>query len=424
MRIQKNASLKLILIILFLFYVFASSFVVYKYQHRSGDNLFNLGFDFGSLVQNIVNNNIYKDGIFTGHRMPLIPYFLSAIALAYNNLLFAYLVKNLIFFSLLSACIYAAAKNSQHLNRYILFGIAIYALSFPQLLLHGFSIEVEEGYLVAFISALFVGLLYSGKIKNKWIFLCLALLNGLMFLTKTSMPFFSAMACLLYYFVTKSRKVFLTFAVVLVISAVSWGLFNLHNSGRFNISCSLNGYTFYKSNNELTLTVYPKYSIDLLSDEIWSRRSKGDGMNEWDIDRYFVFKALEFIKGHPLDEIRLLLLRLYVVFLGISDTANIYGETHLLLKKIGMLYMLIFRVIFLGSILIAAKSIFAAKGRPLLEGDERRTVSTVYLVFISSFIVYYLFGGVCQRHIIPLVPVTLFYLVWILNENSRRALYS
>ncbi|MGB2706112.1 MAG: hypothetical protein WBC74_04595, partial [Candidatus Omnitrophota bacterium] len=374
---MKNKKLALILTFLAFSYIIAGSFIVYKYQHTPGQDIFDAGFCFGPLIKNIVVNNTYTFGMFTAYRMPFVPYFLSTIALLYNNLLFAYIVKNLIFFSLVFMCMRAVAKRLLDVNKYVLLAIAIYVLSFPQLALHGFSIEYEEGYLTAFILVLFTYLLLAKDVKNKWVFLFPALINSLVFLTKSSMLPLSVAVCFFYWWVTKSRRVFFTFVSMLLVAFLAWGAFNLRNSGNFTILCSFNGYNLYKGNNEFALSVYPERSLDVLNPKIGAVQKPKDIIeNEWDFDRFYRKKAFEFIGNNPLEAMKLCLARFYAMFIKITNVVEEGGREPDPLKILGTAYMLLFRIIFWLCALLSVRNIFTGKNRRL---------AWIYLGFVLSY---------------------------------------
>lgn len=402
---------------IFCLYITTFSLIVCSYQHKPGENLFDTGFCYGPLVKNIVVNNSYSSGSLTGYRMPFIPYFLSAIGSIYNNLPFAYLIKNALFFALLYIAFFLIRKEITNVNKRALFFIVIYALSFPQLVLHAFSIEYEEPYLIVFISILFAYILAAKKMKNIKMFLFPAAINALVFLTKSSMLPFTIAVSLFYYWRTGKGRVFLAFASVLLAAVLGWGFFNLHSSGRFAVSCSLNGYNFYKGNNELTLKLYPKYSLDALPSEIL-QAPPDKNMDEWEIDRYYFTKGLRFIKEYPARALRIFWARFYVLFIRIDGTIDIDEKPSYGLRLAGILYMFVFRIIFFVCLAIALKNIISKKGRALLEGAEEAVVSSIYLGFIAAYSCFYLAGFAYERYVMVIVALTLLYLVWILNDRT------
>lgn len=404
--------------LLFLLYVITFLLIVYSYQHKPGENLFDVSFCYGPLIKNLIVNNSYSADNLAGYRMPFIPYFLSTIGRIYNNLPFAYLVKNILFFTMLYIVFFLMRKKITNINRRMLFFIIIYALSFPQLVLHAFSVEYEEPYLIVFISILFAYILAAKKIKNILVFLFPAAINALVFLTKSSMLPFAIAVSIFYYWRTRSRKVFLVFASMLLAAVLAWGFFNLHNSGRFAISCSLNGYNFYKGNNELTLKFYPKYSLDALPSDILTVPNYKN-MTEWEVDRYYTMKGLRFIKDHPLDAFRIFLARFYVLFVRIEGTVDIDEKPLYGLRLLGMLYMLVFRIIFLVCLVISLKNIFGKKGKALLGGAENAVVSFIYLGFIAVYSCFYLAGFAYERYVMVIVALTLLYLAWILDDRAH-----
>ena len=70
-------SFRYVFIISFLLYALIGSYLVYKYQHTPGEDIFDVQFCFGPIIKSIVGGELLTG---TGGRMLLIPYLLSAIA--------------------------------------------------------------------------------------------------------------------------------------------------------------------------------------------------------------------------------------------------------------------------------------------------------------------------------------------------------
>lgn len=427
---KRNSTIKRwFLIAYFLYFLSVVVYHLYNYSNWNGQSIFGISYGFGKLIENITTSNTYaacnKEFCFTAHRMPFIPYFLSAIAYFNEDYLFVKLLKNLVFVSLFWLCIYYIWIYAKNVTPYALLLILGFTLSFTPLFFALWSINVEEGYLISFISLLFVHLLLVKKVKNGQIlsvqnhprFLILAIVNSLVFLTKSSTAPLSIVFCLLYYWITRSFKVFVIFACSLFVASLSWGLLNLHNSGVFTTASSWNGWNLYKGNNELTSSIYPSVHLDnldrknLIAPEI-------DLSDEWSYDKYYRNKAIEFMTSHPIETLRLFTTKFYVFFISISEGKALPLPA---LLSLNTLYRLVFRIIFILCFVYALRSTFFKKGRAMLIAEEKAVISAAYICVVLVYSAPFLAGFAYERHVMPLVLPTMFYLVWMLDKRGQSS---
>jgi hypothetical protein len=434
--IQKHRRTKTWFLIAYSLYFFAVIFYhLYNFSKWQGQSVFDIPYNLGPLIKNIITNNTYaecgiygmsKDFCFTAHRMPFIPYFLSAIAYFNQDYLFVKLIKNLIFVSLFWLSIYYIWIYAKNVRPPILLLILGFTLSFPSLNSDLWALHLEGAYLIPFISLLFVNILLAEKVKNGQLlkvqnqpkFLVLAIINSLVFLTKSGMAPLSITFCLLYYWATRNFKVFTIFACSLLVASLGWGLFNLHNSGVFTTSSSLDGLNLYKGNNELTSTLYPLGNLDILDQKrlILPEVNLSD---EWAYDRYYRSKAIEFIKSHPLETLKLSSAKFYNAFISINRTPTGGRLSLSNFLSLATLYRLIFRIMFAVCLFYAVKYTLSKKGKALLEAEERAVISAAYICFVFVFSAPFLVGFAYERHITPLIVPTIFYLIWMLDMRGR-----
>lgn len=426
---------KTIFIAAFIFYTIICSLAIYSYQFRGqGVGIFDISYGFGPLVKSIVKEGSYRvcgmqyiqhpgqDLCFSGHRMPFVPFFLAALVLIYNNVLFVSIAKNLILSSLIFICIYSTLQQNRN-NRYLILGSYIFALSFPPFILQNFTLYAEEAYLIPFVAILFNYLLLNKGAVSTKILILLSAINALLFLTKTSMIPVCILFCFFYYIITRNRRVLAAFICSLAIALVSWGLFNLYSSGRFTIFSSYSGFTFYAGNNEFTPAVYADPDIetlDVLIDKIYCPVRLPD---EWAYDRYYTEKAVKFIRDNPLIASKLFARRFYTFF--IRTTNRIDSPEKLPFAKAveyaGAFYMLLFRLIFAFSFFHALARICRGGFKNMFGQDEESTIALLYLGFIFFYSLPYIVASAYMRHVVPIIIPTMQYVAWSIRKRNEKS---
>jgi hypothetical protein len=409
---------RVVLIAGFVLYVLGISIVALKFRERNlpTGSIFELQAMYGPLVKNLFTLNLYAspDMLLTGHRMPFIPYFLTAIAKVRNDVFLAYAVKNLIFFSLTLAVLLFWKRHAPGGNDRPGLLTMVALASFPQFIFWATSPDIDEGYLIHLIAALSVGLFLFEKIvrARKWLIISsLGLLNAFLYLTKSSMLLLSIVICLLYWLKSSDLKVFGVFVGFILGAVTLWGWMNLQHSGTFAIGTSLDGWNLYKGNNEAALLLYPKYNLDIADDEGLTAFKRPAGMNEWEFNRVARGKAIEYALEHPLDELRLMGRRFIVFFLEIRRNPLYRGETQFEspVYWLGTLYMLVFRLVFLGSLWMGARRLWSYLHKPRSRGMEYILSTLCYAGILIAFALPYLVGFTSERHLMPLVIPTVIY---------------
>ena len=386
--------------------------------------VFDLGYDFGPLVNMLFTSHVYAspDLFWTGHRMPLIPAFLALIAHLSTDAQIATIVKNLVWFSPLAGAFWLAWKQFANIPRLILLMVAGYLLSFPQLVQYGFLPDVEEGYLIPLLPLLFLGLLLLDRTKREpnWpAFLLLATMNAGLFLMKSSMLYLSLAFGLAFGLHTRRWRVLGLFLGLTLLAALLWGMLNLQHSGRFTVGSSYDGINFYKGNNPLAASMYPPYNLDAIPlDDL--QKTAPTPLNEWTLNKHATTQAIQFIQTHSLDALQLFIGRLFIVFFEVRRTPIWPGEEQIAapIQWVGILYMLAFRVAFFGVIGYAAVSL--ARRRRFLAKDARKEL-WLFICFLALVLMYtgpYLAGFAYERHVLPLIIPTIAYALWLLDRRQ------
>ncbi|MFH1868878.1 MAG: hypothetical protein ABH843_07895 [Candidatus Omnitrophota bacterium] len=425
---------KILFFAAFIFYTIVCSLVIYSYQFRGqGIGIFDISYGFGPLVKSIVKEGAYRvcgvqylqhpgqNLCFSGHRMPFVPFFLAALAFVYNNVLFVSIAKNLILSSLIWICIYSMLRQYKD-RKYLVVGAYIFILSFPHFILQNFTLYTEEAYLIPLVSLLFNCLLLSKKIVNKQLFIWLSIANALLFLAKTSMIPLCILFCFFYYIITRNRKILYVFICSLALAFLSWGLFNLHSSGKFTIFSSYSGFTFYAGNNESSLSVYadPDFeTLDVLVDKIYCPVELPD---EWAYNKYYTDKAIEFITNNPLTALKLFAARFYAFFIQINNRINSPGKLPFAktIEYAGTSYMLLFRLILWASIFHALAVLFRGGFKNIFCRNEESIIASLYLSFILFYSLPYIVASVYMRHVIPIAIPTIQYAVWAMDKRLKN----
>lgn len=400
----------------FIGYVLTISIVSVLFRHLPTRDIFDLQFEYGPLIKSIVTSNVYASPAinFTGHRLPFIPYFLSIIAIIRNDIIFASILKNLIFYSITFIAVRIWWLQTGGLPKKLKLLVVTFVALFPPLIFWGASPDADEGYIIHVMALLFavLFLMEREKISRRWLLIVgLASLNAILYLTKSSMLLPTIVICFLFWLKSRRVKLFIVFASILFSSVLFWGLMNLRHSGTFAINTSLDGWNLYKGNNELTLSLYPPYHLDILDMEKLMPFKRPYGMGEWEFNDSARRRAIQFAKDNPVDELRLIGRRLFIFLIEVRRNPLYRGETQFEspVYWASTLFMVVFRLMLFGSLYGGIKSLFRdiRVSRAPLSNDSINTI--IYFGIVASYSVPFLVGFVYERHLMPLVIPTIFY---------------
>lgn len=393
-------------------------YLYYRGISRPGQpGSFGLDFGFGPLIEAIVRRHEYRTvqlGIpFSAYRMPVIPLLLAALSKVSYSLLWITLAKNALCCGLLSVAVYRARSLVAALPRPLLGGAALLGLTMPQMLHFGFVLEMEEGYLISMIAFLFVHFLLAargdrssfGSLRRQaatWT--VLVLVNGALFLTKSSMLPLSCVFAILFWVASRRNLVGIAFITAALVAPLCWGMHNIARTGHFAITSSADGWNGYKGNNSLTHTLYPQQSLDLL-DILNLIPAPPSIHDEWSYDAYYRSKMFEFIKEHPGEVLRLDLRKAQVFFLAVGTSP---GHPRLSgfqawMYRANAVYMVMFRAVMVAALFLAFRTVLrGAKGT--------RLAAAGFLAVTFCYAGPYVIGFAYQRHVMPLVLPTLIYI--------------
>jgi hypothetical protein len=408
-----------------------------RYLSRYPDTtLFNVRPVFGPYIKNLVQEGSYYlkyDGIiYYARRLPLIPYFMAAIAYVHNSIVFGFFIKNLLV-CFLTAYSFKILLSNTKTKTYVVI-IAIIGIFFiPYNLNILLDIDHEEAYAWALLLMFFSLLSYSIRYKEKLFnIVIMSILIACLLLLKSTYIYLGIFLSFYLFLTLKSRihkiiPLSFTLSVILL-----WGMFNYNSSGYFallNRMSSWNGENLYKANNEYALKYYPKYHPDAYRESIIAKHlSNHNFSNEWERNQFFEDKAKSFILSHPLEVLHLAWIKTTVFFLDIREINVIpgvverFGNKSLLEKAMFYVSMLINRaLLFLALILSIHYSFFAGK---IHELKWRKKISLAYLSIVIIYAFPCIIGYAMYRHVVPLIPLTIIFLIWVLSGKNQNNLHN
>ncbi len=420
--------------LLFLITTFSLLFSL-RYLNRYPDqSLFDVRPLFGQYIKNLVQEGSYyyktDDGkrVFYALYVPLIPYFMAAIARIYNSVTFGFFAKNLV-----AALLVAYAFKITFANTKIKMYAAIAALFFICLIPYNLNIMIdidhEEGYNWSLILVLF-SLICSVLFKEKLFHVVMiSILIAALILTKSSHVYLCIFLTI-YLFIKLKSSVHKFIPVGFTLAAfLLWGTFTYTHTGYFaslNNMSSWNGRNLYKGNNEYTLKYYPKYHVDMLNFIDPLLKTKQNFSNEWEESRFFEAKAKKFILDNPLKALDLAWRKAIVFFIDVRENNVLpyvikkFGDKSLLEKAMFHGSMIVNRLLLF--LAIALSGYYAFFTRKFKDFKWQRQVSLLYLSIVILYALPYIVGHNNYRHVVPLIPMTVMFLIWIFSEKNKNSL--
>ncbi|OYU67968.1 MAG: hypothetical protein CFE22_01255 [Cytophagaceae bacterium BCCC1] len=411
------------LVLLTLIYLLGGSIFLHLFYLKDWNHsIFEIAFNFGDVVENIINHNKfegkYADNIdidFRAHRLPAIPYLIAYLSKIFctQKILFVALLKNLIF-SLLWIPFLHEGINKRSIKPIYKVIIAGFLLSFPQLFLHGLQIDLEEAYIIP-ILAYYWFLVIHDKPFTKWQQAYFIVLPSLLFFSKnTFLYIIPILSVIIFITDRKKTKLIIASLLLLVISAYSLASFNQKNSGRFTLKYSLEWFNIYKGNNERTAAIYPKYSLDILDFEDYYK-IPDSVKTEWEFNEFFKEKTITYFENHQKEILELLPTKILTIWFDIRPNGIFPGFEKTLitpLKILGMTYMLIFRILQWFCLIY----LFL-----MLLGRNRKyhvSLSLKYISLIGLYFIPYTIAFGFERHLLPVIIPTLLTLLKIIEDKQ------
>lgn len=407
-------------------YVLLAALTLEHWQQRSGQSLRELGFGYGVLIGAIEDTGAYRvaagvhyPGVaFSAHRLPFIPKFLLGLkAVLGDDLGRVALAKCLLFGGLVVAAIGVLLRGCRAPLWLVLLLLGL-VLTMPRWVLNTFEVGLEEGYNTPVLALLFALLWFQpGDGRSCWGWtLGVGLLLVLLLFLKSSMVYWCLAVPVLVWLRWRNPA-----RAGVLLGLVLGGLlllasFNARHAGCFTIGSSWEGWNLYKGNCEHTAELYPPYSLDLLDYEgkVTADRPLKD---EWEHNDYFRHKAFSFIREHPVQFLELAVRKAWIFYGEIRASGlaqrgeSRYAKPAYLLQ---IPWMLAFRVALWAAILLAVAAVIRAPWR-----SELSMAALTYLVFLVLYSGFHVVGFAYERHVMPVVMPTIFYLLWRWSHNAE-----
>lgn len=375
------------------------SILLARQQLTPGESLFSLRNGVGPVVKSIVQQHQF--GLVDGNygwrcyacRMPVVPllgaasYWLSPRAIVFL------VIKNMLLWSL---SIWACFRLKQHYNikpKWLSMSALILLIS-PYTLSTAGQIEVEEGFLFAFVLSMFCLLI---TVDSPLSALALGLSISAVYLTKSSMM----LACMTAaaWLILKHRNRMLSMTAIplatLSIAILGWGVYTYAVSGVFAVgsdSSSWNGWNFYKGNNSYAEALYPRISLDALDHEQLINRllPTTPVRNELDLSHAQMALGRAFLHEKPTLFVKMELKKLVVACCDLGESPERAAGRP---RPVVMWSNLVSHVT-LGCVVVIA-----------LMNLRRRRISeaeALALLLAIAIVVPYLGGFLYMRHLIPI----------------------
>jgi hypothetical protein len=276
---------------------------------------------------------------FSAHRMPVVTFFMVAVAKVFNNVLFLVTLKAVLVMSLLCVAIWMVASQAENW-RPLAIALAVVFLANPSNCLIMLGPVSEESVLVAqmaLAAAILFGEGTTPASMSTRRLLCLGLLVALMPMTKSS-SFAPALviSLLVALYARRDKLAALLPIAMLAVSLTAWGTFTYRASGHFAFGStlsSLNGYNLHHGYNPHYGEVAPRYNLDLPVIRGQITRDV-DVRDEWEFNRYFADRAMKFVRENPGTAAWYLVIKTYVAVFKLTPEYQPYsGQDGFFLPK-------------------------------------------------------------------------------------------
>lgn len=393
MKSARNTRSTPVLVLAFVAYAFAACAAVWLVQTPRA--ITDLAFGFGPAAAEIARGHFAP----SAHRSPLVPCYLGFMAAHGGHTLIALLAKNALTQPFLIWTLFRILPRRG--GRWA----TAFALTCPQFVAHAYALIPEEGWLIPWLAFAAYHLVCDRSELQPRRLLLLGLVLAPILLTKSSMRILCPALAILLIVRTRSRVALMALGACCVAAFLAWGTYNYAATGQFRLASSLDGYNLYKGNNPRAAEVYARRSLDELSPEIVAA---ADWSDEWGASDGYARLALDFWRADRAAACRLFLMRAYRMFLAVTPLDLGEGGPAIRgLHLIGVAYMLLFRVLFLGCVGWAAWCLARrGAGRPVFE-------SLAFLAFTIFYSAPYLLAFAYERHALGLVVPTLLFAVCV-----------
>ena len=448
-KISSKSSIIFLSIFFLILKIFASSYLI-----EINKSIYELSFGFGNLIKNLVENgefrSCFKEKCQYASRMPIIPLLIATLSHISKSQFIIAIIKN-IFLSLFFIMNYLiiikiSLIDKKFVNKLFLVSLIVLSFSLP-LIKHSSSITYEEGYLIepiilwliSFLTALRLILIYKNKSASYKIILTTSLLGLLIFLIKSSMLLIFILSLSLVafsfwkFYKNKGQKIYpLASIIICIVTLSAWGIHQLNKTGKFSIMTSYDGENFFRGNNDVSYKIYPHYSLDLIfntqkisiknelitSEILFPDFSKFTNEVEW--NKYYKKMSKEWIINNPKKFFNFFIKKINNFYLSYKKTPySIYENENQEnnIKRIDKIFTAVWliegRIFLLATILLIIKR--------YMNNDKFMKIQSIIIILILlAYSIPYLIGFNYERHITPflLIVIICFFSLTTISQKK------
>ena len=421
-------------------------------------SIYELGFGFGSYIENIINNQQYKSNdcwfsislgqeeCLRSSRMPALPLVVSLLGLFSKNQITVAIVKASLFELIqIFLCFLYIKRYPKHKLRPLFFtGFIVIFLS-PMFIKHSVQISYEEGFifnLLPYLIILFllcccdlVGFNLSIRFR-KIIWPSLLMVITILFFFKSSLIVIFILSWILafiFYIKHFKSKIFCLMLAFSFLTVSFWGIHNYIKGGHFSLGTSWDGENLFRGNNTDGYKIYPMLSLDNLM--VTNPKNGLGGIyylkttelpsyssfkNEWAWDNFYKKKSISWIEQNPKLWLMFTAKKIYVLFITLKHTpyqVHAYEEDNnknirILLSGFSLFILRISEFIFL---MLSIKNILTGK-------KQDKVLLLLIFSFILAYSLPYIIGFAYERHsegLLPLFVIANIFLVMI-SQSSKK----
>jgi hypothetical protein len=263
------------------------------------------------------------------------------------------------------------------------------------------NLPVEEDYAYSLIAFALAVILFgpfaspsseaaSARRSHPFYILAFALAVDALYLSKSSLSLAVAALTIAFFLQLRSpiRRVIL---IVLVAAApIGWALHQHHASGRYSLGTSLDGVNLHKGNDAIFLAHYPPPPLTSLDDFDPDLNRGLYFPSEWSFNDYHLHAGIDYIRAHPRETLQAEWRKFHLLYISLTKYGS--SDPHGLRLLIETAGLLLFRILFWGSIAVSLAAFFAPSLRSL------RSAAVAYLALVAACALPYLIGFGYTRH--------------------------
>jgi len=220
--------------------------------------------------------------------------------------------------------------------------------------------------------------------------LAFALAVDALYLSKSSLSL--AVAALTIALMLQLRGTLWRVVLLLLVAAapIGWALHQHHASGRYSLGTSLDGVNLHKGNDAIFLAHYPPPPLTSLDDFDPDLNRGLYFPNEWAFNDYHLHAGLAYIRSHPAATLHAEWRKFHLLYISLTKYGS--SDPHGLRLLIETAGLLLFRVLFWGTLAVSLAALFAPSLRSL------RGPAAAYLALVAACSIPYLVGFGYTRH--------------------------